>query len=208
MLNLQKEIQPICLIFNITRINIKNDRDYRITLERIKPVIREIIEPRIDRHPIKINLNYHPMVKVNGNIKDNAFIFAGEDDSSEVIMVNGEIDDKINEIITRLIRQIENYVSHGSDIVFLHSAWLEIRIARYNPMGSKYFDLPDKIKNTQACINIKNNDEKCGLWCLYAALYPESSHPQLVSKYLKYENDPTKKINTDGIDFPLQIKQI
>ena len=110
----------------------KNGKENRITLERIKPVIREIIEPRVDRHPIKINLNYHPMVKVNGNIKDNAFIFAGPDDSSEIIMVIGEIDNKINEIIARLIRQIENYVSHGSDIVFLHS--LEIRIARYNPM--------------------------------------------------------------------------
>ena len=36
-------------------------------------------------------------------------------------------------------------------------------------MGGLYIKLPNFIKNKKACVNIKNNDNKCFLWCLLAS---------------------------------------
>ena len=45
-------------------------------------------------------------------------------------------------------------------------------MAKYVPLkGSQYIDLPPKVKNSKAVINIQNDDDKCFLWSVLAYLY-------------------------------------
>ena len=71
-------------------------------------------------------------------------------------------------------------------------------------MGSSYIPLPAYIRNKKAVINIKNDDQKCFMWSILAALHPGRTHPENVRHYQRYE----KEVNTVRIDFPTPISQI
>ena len=54
-------------------------------------------------------------------------------------------------------------------------------ISQYDPLrGSSYFELPDKVKNSGACINIKNEDNECFKYCVQCVLYDiiDKENPQ------------------------------
>ena len=47
--------------------------------------------------------------------------------------------------------------------------YLKLMMAKYVPLkGSQYIDLPPKVKNSKAVINIQNDDDKHFLWSLLA----------------------------------------
>ena len=80
-------------------------------------------------------------------------------------------------------------------------------LVHYDPLrASSYIPLPSVIQKRQACINIKNDDEKCFLWSILAALHPvpHGNHPTRVSKYIPFENE----IDMTGISYPVAIKDI
>ena len=54
----------------------------------------------------------------------------------------------------------------------------------YSPLfGSTYNELPDKLKNSmKGLINIKNNDNKCFLWCHIGHLNLGKRHPERITK--------------------------
>ena len=59
-----------------------------------------------------------------------------------------------------------------------------VNISIYIPLiGSKYIELSDKLKNPmKGLINIKNNDNKCFLWCHIGHLNPLKIHPESATK--------------------------
>ena len=80
-----------------------------------------------------------------------------------------------------------------------------LKICRYTPMqGSSYIKLPKKIENTKSVINIQNEDDKCFLYSILAALHPAKDHVQRISNYEPYIDE----LKTDGIKFPMKIQQI
>ena len=42
-----QSVQPIDRVYNVTRINIHNDRDYLITLNKVKPITKEIVMEQV-----------------------------------------------------------------------------------------------------------------------------------------------------------------
>ena len=54
----------------------------------------------------------------------------------------------------------------------------------YSPLvGSTFVELPDKLKNSKKrLINIKNNDNKCFIWCHVRHLNSVSKNPQRITK--------------------------
>ncbi len=65
-------------------------------------------------------------------------------------------------------------------------------------------EIPSKVRNTKAVINIKNSDDKCFMWSVLAALHPQEKDPQRVSKYAAYQNE----LNFNGIEFPVALKDV
>ena len=83
---------------------------------------------------------------------------------------------------------------------------LEIYTVRYNPTrGESYIPLPDCLAIKKAIITIKNNDNKCFLWCVLWALYHEYNHPERVDKHLR---EKANTINMKGIEYPVSLKDL
>ena len=77
-----------------------------------------------------------------------------------------------------------------------------MNISFYGPLiGSTYIKLPDKLKNSmKGLINIKNNENKCFLWCHIRHLNLVKTHPERITKEdKKMIND----LDCEGIEFPV-----
>ena len=78
-------------------------------------------------------------------------------------------------------------------------------VVQYDPLrASTYLPLPKVIKDKKACINIKNDDQKCFLWSVLASLHLQSENADRVTKYHSYENE----LNMDDIEYPLKVVDI
>lgn len=114
----------------------------------------------------------------------------------------------INRIIKKnqnyFFEEIQRFINNGSGWKLEKIINLQIITIKYKPFrGSSYIDLPEWIKNTQSCINVKNTDNQCFKWSVLSSLYP-TKNGERVSKYKQYEN----KLNFDGLTFPVTIDQI
>ena len=111
--------------------------------------------------------------KQNGYIEYASVYF----NSATKIIINSDkydIDKSFQEILYR----IDNWVNEGSGwmIESIEAGYVNISI--YSPLiGKTYIKLPDKLKNPmKGLINLKNNDNKCFLWCHIRHLNPLTIH--------------------------------
>ena len=84
---------------------------------------------------------------------------------------------------------------------------LDLGIAAYTPLhGSSYVKLPAKLEDKKAILNIQNDDQKCFLWSILAALHPVHwrDHAQRVQHYRSFEGE----LNVGGIEFPVKVSDI
>ena len=77
-------------------------------------------------------------------------------------------------------------------------------ISTYRPLvGSSYIDLPIELKHPRkGLINIKNNDQKCFLWCHVRHINPVKEHP---GKITRADRDLAINLN---YEFPVQEKDL
>ncbi|XP_054713577.1 uncharacterized protein LOC129223038 [Uloborus diversus] len=100
---------------------------------------------------------------------------------------------------------MDDFQARGSGWVLSKINNLELRINKYNPLrGSSYIELPDKIKNKKAIINVKNEDNICFMWSILSAIHPVDKDPQRVLKYREFKNE----LNFKGIEFPVALTDI
>ena len=82
---------------------------------------------------------------------------------------------------------------------------INIHIVKYKPLnGSSYIPLPAKLASKKAIVNVQNNDEKCFMWSVLAALHPSVDNPQRIQKYSKYENT----LDFKNIAFPVKVSDV
>jgi hypothetical protein len=102
---------------------------------------------------------------------------------------------------------METFEIRGSQWVLSRIVKVELKINKYNPLrGSSYIPLPEILANKKAIINIKNNDNKCFLWSVLAALHPANKDPQRVTKYVQYEHDFHDALK--DIEFPVKLTDV
>ena len=66
--------------------------------------------------------------------------------------------------------------------------------------------LPKELRNSKkGLINLKNEDDKCFLWCHVRHLNPQKDHPYRIKLS---DKEFAKKLDYSGITFPVTIKQI
>lgn len=117
-----------------------------------------------------------------------------------------------------IIHKMSEFQERDSGWTLIAICHLEININEYKSIkGSQYIDLPTSIKEKQACINVKNNDEYCFKWAVIAALgpVPRDQTPKRCTSYkinnieddiIVLENNIT--INFSNLTFPLCINKI
>ena len=113
----------------------------------------------------------------------------------------GEIPNVLNQMASDVEHQAEVMEVSESGLVITQIDKLKFNYDKYNPTrGGKFIPLPKWVSNKKACINIKNQDEKCfkySVQCGICKVY-EKDHPKRVSHY-KNLND---ELNWDNVNFP------
>ena len=105
------------------------------------------------------------------------------------IEVNLEGTDEDNLYVTMTERILENIAA----LLATTSEWrlhsiikLEVHTVSYNPLrGETWITLPKELANKKAIINMKNEDNKCFLWCVLRALNPKDNHSEIIDKKVK-----------------------
>ena len=117
-----------------------------------------------------------------------------------------------HEIFKEMMDEIEEEVqkvehAEGSGWVFVEVENLTLHTDIWDPIkASSYIDLPKELKNKNAIINMKNEDNnKCFLWCVLRALNPKDTHPERIDKDLKSKEST---LNMEGITYPVDLKDI
>ena len=116
-----------------------------------------------------------------------------------------------HEIYNEMIDEIEEEIqkveqAEGSGWVFLEVENLTLHTDIWDPVkGSSYIELSKELKNKNAIINMKNEDNKCFLWCVLRALNPKDNHPERIDKDLKSKENT---LNMEGIAYPVDLKDI
>ena len=117
-----------------------------------------------------------------------------------------------HEIFKEMMDEIEEEVqkvehAEGSGWVFVEVENLTLHTDIWDPIkASSYIDLPKELKNKNAIINMKNeNDNKCFLWCVLRALNPKDKNAERIDKDLKSKENT---LNMEGIAYPVDLKDI
>ena len=126
----------------------------------------------------------------------------------ERVISTNQIKEWVELEIEMLMNRIEEYV-RSSDLIFQKFTLLSVQFSYTRKVrGGSYIKLPDKIQLTRSCVNIKNNDNKCLLWCLLAYKYYDkinNKDKNEVYNYRKYENEI---ILPKDFQYPASIKDI
>ena len=117
-----------------------------------------------------------------------------------------------HEIYKEMFNEIEEEVqkvehAEGSGWVFVKVENLTLHTDIWDPIkASSYIDLPKELKNKNAIINMKNEDNnKCFLWCVLRALNPKNKNAERIDKDLKSKENT---LNMEGIAYPVDLKDI
>ena len=174
----------------------------------------EIAEPRIinimdKNRNIKVKLYLNCFMKriiLGGFTEEKPFAFHSKGkktitEATDLYEVYHEMRDEIEE----KVQQMQN--TEGSGWVFVRVINLTLHVDIWDPVkGSSYIDLPKELKSKNAIINMKNEDNKCFLWCVLRALNPsKDKHPSRIDKDLKSKEHT---LNMEGITYPVDLKDI
>ena len=125
----------------------------------------------------------------------------------KLILENTDINEVYNEMVDEIeasIQRVEN--AEGSGWVFDKIINIELHTAKWDPLNAgSYIDLPPNLKNKKAIINMKNQDNKCFLWCVLRALNPVEKNKERVDKNLISKQDT---LNMEGIKYPVDFRGI
>jgi len=106
-----------------------------------------------------------------------------------------------------ILNRIADWLSEGSQWVIDDILDHYLNIVSYLPLrGNSFIELPKELKNSKkGLINIKNDHNKCLLWCHVRHLKPEKKDPQRVKLT---DKEVAKKLDYFDVTFPVQIKDI
>jgi len=144
----------------------------------------------------------------------NSFVIGGEEveiavKSRKYIVHNAdELKDSVNNMAQDIITLIDKADLPKSGLVFERILGMTIDYNRYNPTrGGSYIALPEWISNKKACINIKNEDNKCfkySILCAVLEIY-KMVHPEKMSRYNKLKENI---INWNHMKYPAGNRDI
>ena len=112
---------------------------------------------------------------------------------------------KLNQSFQETLYRIDAWITRESAWIIELVESQYVNISTYRPLvGISYLDLPIELKHSRkGLISIKNNDQKCFLWCHVRHINPTKDHPGRIKNI---DRDFTNNLNYDGIEFPAQEK--
>lgn len=98
----------------------------------------------------------------------------------------------------------EKYIREDSGWILKTVLQLNIHTVLYKPyVGSSFTDLPASLKKSRTLLNIRNDDEKCFIYCVIAAIFPI---PNVTN--LDYNKQFESHLNMNNIKFPVPLSSM
>ena len=124
--------------------------------------------------------------------------------STTKTVINSEFN--LDKSFQEVLYKIDNWINEGAGWIIQSINGAYVNISTYSSLvGSTFVELPDKLNNSKkGLINIKNNENKCFLWCHIRHLNSMSKNPQITTKE---DKKLVSSLNYDRIEFPLSRKE-
>jgi hypothetical protein len=106
-----------------------------------------------------------------------------------------------------ILSRIETFQNLGSNWIIMNIASHYVNIAMYKPLaGSSYMELPKDISNSRCgLINMKNDDNRCFVWCHVRHLRPKDRRATTITQK---DREFELGLDYEGIEFPVKISDI
>ena len=140
-----------------------------------------------------------------GEMIDKSFTFTSR---PQVIMIKNGIESALQKMRSDIEKRIDRFTMEGSGWAIIGILNHDLNVNKYAPLAARsYIPLPEEIQNKKATVNLKNNDNKCFIYCLGRALdpAPENSHLERVSKHLK---DVCETLGLNKIETPVNVQDL
>ena len=175
-------------------------------LKHAKPSIINIFN---SNRNIKTILYLHVIMirQEPGDLTQRKTEFAFHSKGLKLILEGTNEEDIYNEMVEEIMEEIETTEdAEGSGWQFEKVEKLVLHTTRWDPMSAgSYIPLPPALKNKNAIINMKNQDDKCFLWSVLRALNPKDKNPDRIDKDLKSKEDT---LNMQGMRYPVHFRDI
>ena len=169
-----------------------------------KPAILNILN---SNRNIKTMLYLHCYLQMVGDNDKKPKEFAFHSHDLKLVLEGTDTSELYDEMCSEIAAELESVQSaEQSGWVFIEIIKLVLHTTKWEPIyGSSYIPLDPYLANKKAIINMKNEDDKCFMWCVLRALYPKNDHPERIDKDLKSKQD---NINMKGICYPVNFRAI
>ena len=116
-------------------------------------------------------------------------------------------DEFLSKKFSELENQVQEYCVNGSNWILEKIMRLDIHVGKYvTKYGACFTELPERLKNEKAIINIKNKDYLCFVYSVLAKLFPVKNKWQ--QYFVKHYKKHIKKLNLKNIKFPMNVNDI
>ena len=160
-------------------------KDLIVQLEASKSSIKDLFNDLLNETK---GFKYQITVKVllkkykpNGEIEFTPVYF----NSSTKTVINRRY--MLNQSFQEISYRVDAWINRGSGWIIESIESQSINISTYRPLvGSSYIDFPIELKHPKkGQINIKNNDQKCFLWCHVRHNNPLMNIQKELQKFIK-----------------------
>ena len=182
--------------FSISNINLKGLRGLsylRHQEDRLKQFLNK-------NTGMKILIHVEALTEEGDNVKFKSRRY-------EVLNTN-DVMDVMSSMADDIEKQIESSQLGKSNIVIEKINKITIHYDKYNPTrAGSYIELPKWVSSKKACINIKNEDNKCFKYCIQCSVFKiyEKDNPERMRHYNKL-NDTI--INWECMKYPCSRKDM
>ena len=169
-------------------------------LKLAKPPITNIFN---SNRNIKTILYLHVLMSQGETIREFAFHSKG----LKLILEGTDENEIYDEMAVEISEEIDKARdAEGSGWRFEKVEKLVLHTTRWEPVNAgSYIELPQELKNRKAIINMKNQDDKCFMWCVLRALNLKDRDNERIDNDLKSKVDT---LNMEGIQYPVSLRGI
>ena len=166
------------------KVEIVDKKDLIVQLQASKSSIKDLFNDLLNEtRGFKYQITVKVLVKKykpNGEIEFTPVYF----NSSTKTIINRKY--KLDQSFQEILWRIDAWINRRSGWIIELIESQYINISTYRPLvGSSYIDLPIELKHPRkGLINIKNNDQKCFLWCHVRHINPVKEDPGRIKKLI------------------------
>src|SRR5437867_2095458 len=169
---------------------IVNKNDPELQMENMKKRVTVLLERYLKEfNGCKFNFGFSiELYKALDEPYEDLKILVSLSAKSSKITHKSEIEKALRIQKEDILRKIDRYTNQGSGWTISRIRNHFINTYRYKPLrGKSYIPLPNSIQNRKATINIKNEDNKCFIYCLGRRFdpNPQKDHLEKCNKHLK-----------------------